>query len=151
MSKRRKFNAQFKADLVMSVLTGIKTQAEVCREHQLKPQLLGRWKTQLMENAHLVFQNGDGIGTHSHKENMANSYFAAITHQQTHSEHTDAIGKANTQRVNPRPADDQRQDRADADCQQSEGHKRSLALPPGCSHIGGTVLHKLRHGTPQHA
>lgn len=59
MSKRRKFNAQFKADLVMSVLTGIKTQAEVCREHQLKPQLLGRWKTQLMENAHLVFQTDE--------------------------------------------------------------------------------------------
>ncbi len=59
MSKRRNFSAQFKADLVMSVLTGVKTQAEVCREHQLKPQVLGRWKAQLMENAHLVFQTNE--------------------------------------------------------------------------------------------
>jgi transposase-like protein len=59
MSKRRKFSAQFKADLVMSVLTRVKTQAEVCREHQLKPQLLGRWRTRLMENAYLVFQTDE--------------------------------------------------------------------------------------------
>ncbi len=59
MAKRRKFTAEFKAELVIAVLTNVKSQAEVCREHQLKPQLFNRWKTQMRENAHLVFQNGE--------------------------------------------------------------------------------------------
>lgn len=59
MAKRRKFTAEFKAELVIAVLTNVKSQAEVCREHQLKPQLFNRWKTQMLENAHLVFQNGE--------------------------------------------------------------------------------------------
>ncbi len=59
MTKRRKFSPQFKADLVISVLTNVRSQAEVCREHQIKPQLFNRWKTQLLENAHTVFQSGE--------------------------------------------------------------------------------------------
>ena len=59
MAKRRTFSPQFKAELVIAVLTNVKSQAEVCREHQLKPQLLSRWKTQLLENAHTIFDNGE--------------------------------------------------------------------------------------------
>jgi transposase-like protein len=32
MSKRRPFSAECKAELVLGVLSGIKSQAEVCRE-----------------------------------------------------------------------------------------------------------------------
>lgn len=59
MAKRRTFSPQFKAELVIAVLTNVKSQAEVCREHQIKPQLLSRWKTQLLENAHTIFHNGE--------------------------------------------------------------------------------------------
>ena len=56
MAKRRTFSPQFKADLVITVLTNVRSQAEVCREHQIKPQLLNRWKMQLLENTHTIFQ-----------------------------------------------------------------------------------------------
>jgi transposase-like protein len=55
MGKRRTFTAEFKADQVLAVLMNMKSQAEVCREHQIKPQLLNRWKTQLLENAAVVY------------------------------------------------------------------------------------------------
>lgn len=57
MAKRRKFDAEFKAEVVLQVLTGVKSQAEVCREHQLSAQLFGNWKRQFVENAARAFEN----------------------------------------------------------------------------------------------
>jgi transposase len=59
MQKRRNFTPEFKAQRVLEVLTGIKTSAEVCREHSLKPEILSRWKTDFVENAHLVFRSDE--------------------------------------------------------------------------------------------
>jgi transposase-like protein len=56
MAKRRKFSADFKAEVVLQVLTGVKSQAEVCREHQLSSQLFGTWKRQFLENAARAFE-----------------------------------------------------------------------------------------------
>jgi transposase-like protein len=53
--KRRKFTPEFKAKVVLEVLTGTKSSAEVCREYQLQPQVLGRWKTHLVEEAGTLF------------------------------------------------------------------------------------------------
>jgi transposase-like protein len=57
MAKRRKFSPAFKAEVVLSVLTGAKSQAEVCREYRLSPQLLGNWKRQFLENAAQAFEH----------------------------------------------------------------------------------------------
>lgn len=59
MRKRRTFTAEFKAEQVLAVLMNMKSQAEVCREYQIKPQLFNRWKTQLLENAALVYGGGE--------------------------------------------------------------------------------------------
>ncbi len=56
MRQRRRFTPEFKAQVVLDVLTGSKSAAEVCREHQLNPQVLARWKTELVERAPLVFE-----------------------------------------------------------------------------------------------
>jgi transposase-like protein len=40
MAKHRTFKPEFKARVVLQVLTGTKTAAQVCREHQLSEQLL---------------------------------------------------------------------------------------------------------------
>jgi transposase-like protein len=56
MPQRRRFTAEFKAQVVLDVLSGSKSAAEVCREHQLNPQVLSRWKTELVERAPLVFE-----------------------------------------------------------------------------------------------
>jgi transposase len=53
--QRRTFSAEFKAWVVLEVLTGQKTAAQVCREQQLKPDLLSRWKADFVRHASSVF------------------------------------------------------------------------------------------------
>jgi transposase-like protein len=56
MPQRRRFTAEFKAQVVLDVLSGSKSAAEVCREHQLNAQVLSRWKTEFVERVPLVFE-----------------------------------------------------------------------------------------------
>jgi transposase len=58
MTTRRRFTATFKANVVLEVLCGAKTAAEVCREHNLKPQLLSDWKAHFLAQAPSVFDSG---------------------------------------------------------------------------------------------
>ena len=60
MTKRRKFNPEFKARVVLEVLTGEKTGTEVSREHRVSSQQLSNWKRQFLDNAPVVFENGKG-------------------------------------------------------------------------------------------
>ena len=62
MAKRRQFTPEFKARVVLDVLTGVQSPAEACRKHALGPNLLGLWKAAFLERAHLVF---DGDPTRS--------------------------------------------------------------------------------------
>lgn len=55
MSKRRTFTPEFKAQVVLEELTGVKDKAEICREHQLRPQVFTRWKTDFLERAPEIF------------------------------------------------------------------------------------------------
>jgi transposase-like protein len=41
-SKRRSFTAEFKAQVVLEVISGIKTFSEACRQYQLSEQTLSR-------------------------------------------------------------------------------------------------------------
>ena len=58
MRTRRNFSAEFKAKVVLEILSGAKSAAEICREHNLKPDLLSHWKNQFLANASKVFENG---------------------------------------------------------------------------------------------
>jgi len=58
MSKpRRHFTAEFKAKIILEVISGVKPAAEVCREHSIKPQLLSQWKSYFLENAVHLFDS----------------------------------------------------------------------------------------------
>jgi transposase-like protein len=61
MPKRRprSFTPQFKAQVVLEVLAGLKSQAEVARQHKLKPELLSRWKDIALEGLESLFQGDD--------------------------------------------------------------------------------------------
>ena len=61
MRTRRNFSAEFKAKVVLEALSGAKSAAEICREHNLKPDLLSHWKNQFLANASKVFENGAGV------------------------------------------------------------------------------------------
>jgi len=56
MTQRRKFTAEYKAQVVLDLVSGAKSAAELCREHQLNPQLLARWKAEFLEKAPLLFK-----------------------------------------------------------------------------------------------
>jgi len=56
MGTHRTFSSAFKAQVVLEVLSGSKSQAELAREHRLKPDLITRWKRQFLENAASVFE-----------------------------------------------------------------------------------------------
>ena len=59
MKKCRKFTPEFKAQATLEVLMGVKYSTEACREYSLKPEILSRWKAELVENAHLVFRSNE--------------------------------------------------------------------------------------------
>ncbi len=57
MSKHRRFTAEFKAQVVLELLSGTKSSAELCRQHQLSSQLLAQWKAAFLERAAVVFMS----------------------------------------------------------------------------------------------
>jgi transposase-like protein len=59
MAKYRTFTPEFKAQVVLAVLTGSKSAAEVCREHQLKDSVFYRWKDQFLQNSSKAFRQDD--------------------------------------------------------------------------------------------
>jgi len=61
MTKHRTFTPEFKAQVVMEVLSGGKTAAELCRQHSLKPQVLSDWKASFVANAATVFQSDERL------------------------------------------------------------------------------------------
>jgi transposase-like protein len=60
MQKRRSFSGQFKAQVVLEVLTGIKSAAQVCREYGLKETVLSRWKQEFIARAPELFERRHG-------------------------------------------------------------------------------------------
>jgi transposase-like protein len=53
---RRSFSPQFKAQTVLDLLSGVSNQAEICRQHQLSPALVARWKSTVLEQLHRLFE-----------------------------------------------------------------------------------------------
>lgn len=56
MTKHRSFTPEFKAQVVLEVLMGIRSASEACHHYQLKPAMLSRWKAQFLERAATVFE-----------------------------------------------------------------------------------------------
>jgi transposase-like protein len=49
MKKYRHFDEEFKRDLIARIDSGALTGAQACREHNLSPSLVDRWKRQIHE------------------------------------------------------------------------------------------------------
>lgn len=62
MPKRRIFKPEFKARVVLDELAGLRSTAEICREHQLKPQVFSRWKVEFLERAPEIFSTKPSRG-----------------------------------------------------------------------------------------
>lgn len=58
MARYRKHSSEFKAQVVLEMLSGEKSIAQISREYKIKDSLLYRWKSEFLERAPLVFANG---------------------------------------------------------------------------------------------
>ncbi len=55
MPKRRTFTPEFKAQVILEELTGIKDKADICREYRLRPRVFSRWREEFLERAPEIF------------------------------------------------------------------------------------------------
>ncbi len=55
MKQRREHTAEFKTQVVLEMLSGAKSVAQISRDYQLKDSLLYRWKGEFLERAPQVF------------------------------------------------------------------------------------------------
>jgi transposase-like protein len=53
---RRQYTAEFKAKVVLQVLTGEKTSNEICRPPKLNANVLNRWRKEFLEQAVSIFE-----------------------------------------------------------------------------------------------
>jgi len=56
MRTRRTFTSAFKAKVVLECVSGEKSISEACREYQLSPILVSKWRTEFVENSAAIFE-----------------------------------------------------------------------------------------------
>lgn len=56
MAERRKFTSEFKAKVVIELISGEKGLMQASREYQIKDSVLSRWKQEFTERASQVFE-----------------------------------------------------------------------------------------------
>lgn len=56
MTKRRKFSSEFKARVVLEMISGDKGLMQASREYEIKDSVLSRWKQEFLERAPQVFE-----------------------------------------------------------------------------------------------
>jgi len=56
MTQRRRFTAKFKTQVILDLLTGRRSIAQICREHDLKEQVVTRWRTLFLDRAEILFR-----------------------------------------------------------------------------------------------
>jgi transposase-like protein len=70
MPKRRSHTPQFKAKLAMEALKEERTVSEIAAEHQLNPNLVKRWRDELVEKAATVFDSAKQIKDRKRREEV---------------------------------------------------------------------------------
>lgn len=60
MKSRRKFSAQFKAQVAMEALKGMKTLSELAQEYEIHPNQISLWKKELEQGAEALFTKKRG-------------------------------------------------------------------------------------------
>jgi len=58
MTERRKYDADFKARVVLEMISGQKGLMQASREYGIKDTVLSRWKQEFVERAGQVFEQG---------------------------------------------------------------------------------------------
>ena len=53
---RRTFTPQYKVEVVLAILSGRETMAEICRQQSLKPDLVSLWKKTILSKLPGIFE-----------------------------------------------------------------------------------------------
>jgi transposase-like protein len=61
MTERRVFSAEFKAKVVLELISGEKGLMEASREYQIKDTVLSRWKQEFLARASQIFEHPNKI------------------------------------------------------------------------------------------
>lgn len=56
MTKRRSYTPEFKAGVVLEILSGQKSLAQASREHGIKDSVISRWKQEFIERSPQIFE-----------------------------------------------------------------------------------------------
>jgi transposase-like protein len=67
---RRKFDAEFKIKIVLSLLRGEASQQELGRRHNVSPTVISRWKEKFLEGGALYLKDENLDGKHLSKINV---------------------------------------------------------------------------------
>jgi len=57
---RKKYTAKYKAEAVLEVLREAESLSEIAGRLEVHPNMLGRWKKEMMQNLHTVFEDNKG-------------------------------------------------------------------------------------------
>ena len=60
MTRRRTYTPEYKARIVLEILTGQKSITQASREYGIKDSVLSRWKQEFIERSPQVFEQGNG-------------------------------------------------------------------------------------------
>ena len=66
MRTRRTFTSRIKAKVVLECISGEKSVSEVCREYQLSPVLVSKWRAEFIENSAVIFEKNHKGGEEQH-------------------------------------------------------------------------------------
>lgn len=61
MTERRKFTAEFKAKVVLEMISGQKGMMQASREYGIKDSVLSRWRQEFIERSPQVFEQPQSI------------------------------------------------------------------------------------------
>jgi transposase len=63
-SKQRNYSSEFKAKVVLEVVSGQRTVSEASRAHKVHSSVINRWRNEFLKQAHQAF-GGQGMGEDS--------------------------------------------------------------------------------------
>jgi transposase len=63
-SKQRNYSSEFKAKVVLEVVSGQRTVSEASRAHKVHSSVINRWRNEFLQQAHQAF-GGTGMGEDS--------------------------------------------------------------------------------------
>lgn len=63
VKQRRSYTSDFKARVVLELLSGEKSLGQLCREHQIKDTVIRRWQDEFVKRAPELFERGNARST----------------------------------------------------------------------------------------